>query len=334
MKDMEWIKNLPKIDLHCHLDGSMDIETVRSLLGKGEGTIQDSELSEALQVSEDCTSLTEYLKKFEIPLSCLQTEKALKLATTRLLKQAADENVQYIEIRFAPMLSVYPDLSCKKVIESVVQGLAEGEEKYPVRGGIIVCAMRHHSVEKNIEMLKAAREMLGYGVCALDLAGDESVYPTKLQRELFFAAKKWEIPFTIHSGECGSIENIEEAIALGATRLGHGIALKKSRTLMEECRKKRIGIEMCPSSNKQTKAVNSLDEYPLELFLEKGLLATINTDNRTVSRTSVTKELMIAYEMLHHNKESIVKLLKNAIEVSFAKDDTKQGMLKNLNKVL
>lgn len=334
MKDIEWIRNLPKIDLHCHLDGSMDIETVRSLLGKEEQAIQDSELSERLQVSEDCTSLTEYLQKFELPLSCLQVEEGLKLATTRLLKQAADENVQYIEIRFAPMLSVHPDLSCKKVIESVVQGLKEGEKKYPARGGIIVCAMRHHSVEKNIEMLKVAREMLGYGVCALDLAGDESLYPTKLQRELFYMAKKWEMPFTIHSGECGSIENIEEAITLGASRLGHGIALKKSPALIEECRKRRIGIEMCPSSNKQTKAVSSWDEYPLELFLQNGLLATINTDNRTVSRTSITKELMIAYEMLHDDKESIMKLLKNAIEVSFAKADLKHEMLEKLNKVL
>ncbi len=334
MIDREWIKNLPKIDMHCHLDGSIGIETVRSLLSKGELPFGDDELNKALQVSENCTGLTEYLKKFELPLRCLQTEKGLKTATVNLFKQAADENIQYIEIRFAPMLSVYPGLSCKKVIESVVEGLREGEKQYPIRGGIIVCAMRHDTVEKNIEMLKAAREMLGGGVCALDLAGDESAYPTWLQRELFNRAKKWEMPFTIHSGECGSLENVKEAIALGARRLGHGIALKKSEILMEVCRQKRIGIEMCPSSNRQTKAIDSWQEYPLELFLAKDLLVTINTDNRTVSRTSMTEELMIAAEMLQGDKEIIVQLLKHAAEVSFAKEDIKEQLIRKLNKAL
>ncbi len=334
MMDREWIKNLPKIDLHCHLDGSMDIETVRNLLENDQKTFEDDKLRETLQVSENCKGLTEYLEKFEIPLRCLQTEHGLKLATINLLKQAADENVQYIEIRFAPMLSVHPGLSAKKVIESVAEGLKEGESKYSVRGGIIVCAMRHHEVEKNIEMLKVARELLGYGVCALDLAGDESVFPTSLQRELFYKAQKWEMPFTIHSGECGSTKNIEEAMRLGARRLGHGIALQKSEALMEECRQKRIGVEMCPSSNKQTKAVSSLKDYPLALFLEKGLLATINTDNRTVSRTSMTDELMIASHMLQDNKESIVLLLKNAIEVSFAKEEVKEELRRKLNNFL
>ena len=334
MMDREWIKNLPKVDLHCHLDGSMDAMLVRSLLNSTELPLGDDELVKALQVSENCTSLTEYLTKFDLPLRCLQTEKGLKAAVINLLRLAAEENTRYIEIRFAPMLSVHPDLSCLKVIESVVAGLREGEKQYPVKGGIIVCAMRHHSVEKNIRMLSAARQMQGEGVCALDLAGDESAYPTKLQRELFICANKWEMPFTIHSGECGSVENIEEAINLGAKRLGHGIALQKSEALMEVGRKKRIGIEMCPSSNIQTKAVNSFQDYPLSLFLEKGLLATINTDNRIVSRTSMTQELMIASELLKDNKEVLVQLLKNGVEVSFAKDDVKEEMMKALNKAL
>lgn len=333
MMEKEWIRRLPKIDLHCHLDGSMDVETVKSLLIKEGISFDDKELSKALQVSDDCTSLSAYLEKFDLPLKCLQTADGLKKATVQLLKQAKEDNIQYLEIRFAPMLSVNPDLSCKAVIESVVEGLKEGEEKYSVRGGIIVCAMRHHTPEKNIEMLKVAREFLGAGVCALDLAGDESAYPTSLHRELFYQANKWEMPFTIHSGECGSIENIEEAIKLGAKRLGHGIALRKSPSLIEVCRQKRIGIELCPTSNKQTKAISSFEDYPLSLFVEKELLVTINTDNRTVSNTTMTEELMTASSLLHEDKEIILQLLKNAAEVSFASDALKEEMIARLNKV-
>ncbi|WP_069999004.1 adenosine deaminase [Cellulosilyticum sp. I15G10I2] len=332
MRNESWIQKLPKIDLHCHLDGSMGIEAVREQLARSEFLLPDDRLKDALQVSENCTSLTEYLKKFELPLKCLQTEKGLKAATLNLLKQAAAENIKYIEIRFAPLLSVNQTLDCRQVIESVVSGLQEGEKRYAVHGGIIVCAMRHHTAEKNIEMLKTARVLLGHGVCALDLAGDESAYPTQMQRELFYKAKQWDMPFTIHSGECGSVENVKEAIELGARRLGHGIALRKSEALIKLCRQKQIGIEMCPSSNLQTKAIDSWHDYPLELFLEKGLLATINTDNRTVSNTSITEELMLVYENMHYNKEVIINLLKNAAEVSFAKDHVKNELLSALHK--
>ncbi len=334
MVDNKWIQKLPKIDLHCHLDGSIGIDMMRQLLISNELMIKEEHLKEALQVSEKCTSLTEYLRKFELPLRCLQTEQGLKSAMVSLLKDAAAENIKYIEIRFAPMLSVNDQLSCKKVIESVIMGLKEGERQYNIHASIIVCAMRHHLVEKNMEMLKIARELLDSGICALDLAGDETAYPTKKQRELFYMAKKYDMPFTIHSGECGNIGNVKEAIELGARRLGHGIALRKSEDLISICKQKGIGIEMCPSSNLQTKAVDNWSTYPLELFLKKELMATINTDNRTVSNTSITHELTLIYEKMYQNKETIIKLLKNAVEVSFAKDNIKEEILRSLQRAI
>lgn len=321
-----------RIELHCHLDGSLNVNFVQEAL-KEQGVIYErEELEEKLRVRQDCSGLTEYLEKFDLPLQCLQTTEGLQRAAHELVRDVAAEGVKYIEVRFAPMLSTQQGLSCSAVIASVVAGLKEAGEKYGVIASAIVCAMRHHSLQENMKMLHAAREFIGCGVCALDLAGDESAFPTKLFRELFRQAKEWQIPFTIHSGECGSVENVREAIQLGAKRLGHGIALEKSRELRNLCRDRGIGIEMCPTSNLQTKAVESFCNYPLKQFLDEGLLVSIHTDNRTVSGTTLSIEETIVIEQLQLSEKMIEKCTENAIRTAFTSDEIKEQLLAELKK--
>ena len=313
--------------MHCHLDGSLNINSVQEML-KEQGVIYErEELRKKLEVEPDCTSLTEYLEKFDLPLRCLQTKEGLRRAAYELVRDVAAEGVRYIEVRFAPMLSTEQGLSCREVIASVVEGLKAGEREYRVFASAIVCAMRHHSLEQNIQMLTEAREFFGKGVCALDLAGDESAFPTSLFRSLFIQAKEWGIPFTIHSGECGSVDNIREAIELGAKRLGHGIALEKSPELRKLCREKEIGIEMCPTSNLQTKAVDSFDSYPLKQFVDEGLLVSIHTDNRTVSGTTLTDEEVVVREQLQLPQEVINQCTENAIRTAFTSDEIKKQLM-------
>lgn len=326
------LKQLPKLDLHCHLDGSLNVDSVYEILSRKGNVGAKEDLQRCLAVEPDCTSLTEYLEKFDLPLQCLQTAEGLRRAAFELVRDAAQENVTYIEVRFAPMLSTNGGLNCKKVLESVIEGLQCAGKQYGVYVSAIACAMRHHSLEQNMEMLRLAREFLGAGVCALDLAGDESGFPTYLFRELFAEAKRLEMPFTIHSGECGSVENVREAIELGARRLGHGIALQKSPELQKLCADKKIGIEMCPTSNLQTKAVDSFAEYPMKQFLERGLLVSIHTDNRTVSGTTVTKELELARDVLGLSDDEILQCTKNAIETAFTDDSVKQELYRRINK--
>lgn len=325
---MSIIENMTKLDLHCHLDGSLNVDSVLEQLTVQGKFWERTELEKQLRVEPDCVSLTEYLKKFDLPLQLLQTSESLKRAAFELVRDAAQENVKYIEVRFAPMLSVNEHLSCKMVLESVIEGLQSAGKKYGVYASAIVCAMRHHLPEQNMEMLRTAREFLGVGVCALDLAGDESGFPTKLFRDLFAQANRWEMPFTIHSGECGSVENVREAIELGAKRMGHGIALQQSKELQAICREKRVGIEMCPTSNLQTKAVNNLTNYPLEKFMKAGIPVTINTDNRTVSGTTMTKEILLVKERLNQPDEVIIQCMKNAVETAFADDSVKHALFK------
>lgn len=319
-----------RVELHCHLDGSLNVDFVQSQLAKQGITIERQELEEKLKVRPDCTSLTEYLEKFDLPLMCLQTREGLEQAAYELVQDVSKDDVAYIEVRFAPMLSTNKGLTCEEVIASVIRGLKKGEQEYGTYASAIVCAMRHHSLEQNMEMLQVAKRFVGKGVCALDLAGDESAFPTSQFRELFVQANEWGIPFTIHSGECGSVDNVREAIELGAKRLGHGIALEKSPELRRMCKEKGIGIEMCPTSNLQTKAVDSLEHYPLKQFLEEGLLVSVHTDNRTVSGTTMELEEDILRNKLHLSEEEMIQCRKNAIQTAFTSDIIKQQLMEGI----
>lgn len=181
--------------------------------------------------------------------------------------------------------------------------------------------MRHHSRVQNEAALDGAFAFFGKGVCALDLAGDEAAFPTKNFRWLFEKAREAGLPFTIHSGECGSVENVREALRLGAARIGHGIALARDEELMRQYKERHIGIELCPTSNLQTKAACA-QTYPLKAFLNFGLCVSVNTDNRTVSKTSMTGELETVYRW-YQDEQMILRLLKNAVEMSFAPESVK-----------
>lgn len=160
-----------------------------------------------------------------------------------------------------------PDMDCRKVIEAVIAGMNKGKQDFGVEYGIITCAMRHHSAEENLRMLQIVREYLGDGVCAADLAGAEALYPMSEFIDVFETVKKLGMPFTLHAGECGNVQNIIDSVEAGAGRIGHGIAMRGHRELQSELAKKGIGIEMCPISNLQTKAVQSTAEYPASRVL-------------------------------------------------------------------
>lgn len=313
---IEELRKMPKIELHCHLDGSLSKGFIERRLSR---SVSRQELS----VSDDCNSLAEYLEKFDLPIKCLRDVKGLAESGYDVLKTMSEENVIYAEIRFAPLLSVTEDMDVKQVIQSLLSGLEKGKQDFGVEYNVIVCAMRHHSLEQNYEMIKTASEFLGKGVCAADLAGAEAQYPMAEFMELFQKVKELGMPFTIHAGECGNPKNIEDALIAGAGRIGHGIAMKGRQDIQEIVRNHCVGIELCPISNLQTKAVKSTDEYPIREFLGAGLLVTINTDNRTVSNTSMTNELRFVQEVYGISDEEIQTMMKNAIEVSFAGEEVK-----------
>lgn len=319
MMTQEQLRKLPKIDLHCHLDGSLSLECVRELLGR-------SVTMEELQAEDDCDSLKTYLEKFDLPVSALQTEDGLRRAAYDVVKSVSEENVRYLEIRFAPLLSVNKHLDCERVIGAVIEGLEQGQRDFPVKAQVIACAMRHHPQEESLAMFHAAKSFLGRGLCALDLAGDEAAFPMKQFENLFRQAADMGFPFTLHAGECGSVENVLDSIACGAARIGHGIALSGYEDGIKLCREQKIGLEMCPVSNLQTKAVKRKEDYPIREFLDAGLCVTINTDNRTVSNTTLTREFGWIQSQYGITDEEIRQIERNALEVSFAPEAWKQQL--------
>jgi len=317
----EDIIKLPKVELHCHLDGSLSQGFVEKRLGRPVG-------KEELSVSDDCTSLAEYLEKFDLPGQCLRDEEGLEEAGYDVLRSMKQENVIYSEIRFAPLLSETEDMNCNKVIEAVLKGLERGKKDFGIEFGLIVCAMRHHSEEMNWRMIRTAREYLGSGVCAADLAGAEASYPMSEFKNLFQNTHKIGMPFTIHAGECGSREEIRTAIELGTSRIGHGIAMSGDEELKKEVAEKKIGVELCPTSNLQTKAVTDFTDYPFREFYDAGILLSINTDNRTVSDTSCTDEYMRLAEAGMFQEPMCEKIYMASLHSAFADDDTKQVLWK------
>lgn len=321
-----WVDNIPKAELHCHLDGSIPVDILRQLCEKEMVRIPENEdeFRRLVQADEDCESLAEYLKSFDIPLRCLKSEEAFCLAAYHTACAAAEEHVRYMEIRFAPLLSVSEQLASESIIEAVTDGLSKAQKEKGIIARLILCGMRQFSQEMNLRNLELAKIYLGKGVAGIDLAGNEAAFPNELFREYFRRARAEEIPFTIHSGECGSSRNIELAVEYGASRIGHGIAMKGNPAVQELCRKNHVGVELCPKSNLQTKAVARMEEYPLREFMDNGLLVSVNTDNRTVTGTTVSQELGLLAEQFGLTVEEGKTIMRNAMETAFAEESVKQ----------
>lgn len=315
----------PKIDLHCHLDGSFSTDFVRTALNLNE---DETTLLAKLRAPDICSGLAEYLERFDLPISCLQTPANIKMGVYDVIKSAAAENVKYIEIRFAPSCSVNSNQNYADIYEAAIKGAKQANADFNCDSSIIVCAMRHHSEKENLAVLSSAMDYLGNGICALDLAGDEAAFPNSNFSYLFDKARAYNMPFTIHSGECHSVKNVRFALEAGAARIGHGIALINDKALMQECMTKHLGLELCPISNYQTQAVTKDEIYPLKEFLDYGLLATINTDNRTVSNTSLTKEYEFVLNNCGITEADIIKAYRNSVEIAFADDNIKDKLIK------
>ncbi len=322
-------RKIKKAELHCHLDGSLDFDIAKKLLAAEGISYADDELKEMLTISGDCDSLAEYLKRFDLPLSVMQTTIALEECAACLSKQAYEDGVRYIEVRFAPSLHMQRGLTYSEIVAAVIKGLQQGKEKYAVEFGVIACAMRHLPDEENIKMFNGVREHLGAGLVACDLAGGEVGNPTHKYETVFREAKRLEMPFTIHAGEQGAVSNVLEAIELGASRIGHGLAVAKDEAAMEIVRKKNIMLELCPTSNLQTKAVPSIKEYPILEFLQRGIKLSINTDNRMVSGISLSKEFDFMQKEFKLTERDFKEIYRSSIEKSFANEDIKEKLLRD-----
>lgn len=325
------------IDLHIHLDGSVSVPMARKLAdisGVDLGTVSNEQLKTRLSVQEGCQNLNEYLEKFDFPLSLLQTSAAITECVRMLIKEQEQDGVMYSEIRFAPQRHTNNGLTQLQVVEAAIKGLDESDMHK-----LILCCMRgDNNKEENMLTVEMAHTFLGKGVVALDLAGAEGIYPTNAFKGIFSKAAAYNIPFTIHAGEADGSISIWDALDMGAKRIGHGIrsAFKDeySNKVIERLKRENIPLELCPTSNLNTKVVESIKEYPIKKLINEGVIVTINTDNRMVSDTSIKKELKLLKGEAGIDDKTIAKLLINSAQSVFAPDYIKERLKNNIYKEL
>lgn len=315
------IKNLKKIELHLHLDGSVRVSTAEELL-------QKNNLKKDMTISNDTNSLTDYLTKFDLPIKLMQTKENLTRISKELIEDLINDNVIYAEIRFAPNLHIRKGLVLDDVIDSVLEGIKHDS----IKTNLILCMMRGASYEENKKIIDLAKKYLNKGVCAIDLAGDEKKYPTCLYGELFKYAKELNIPFTIHAGEAGTTKDIEDAIHYGATRIGHGIKAIENEDIINKLVKNNIALEICPTSNVQTCNVETYSLHPIKKLKDKNVLVTINTDNRTVSNVTLNEEYQLLKQNFHFTTKDFEEMNINAVKTSFLNQEEKEKLLYDLIK--
>ena len=316
----EQLLNLPKIELHLHLDGSISYNLARQLTGK---TIQ--ELKQLMIAKDKCDNLSEYLTKFDFPCSLMQTKKNLKLIAKDLVDRLASQNVIYAEIRFAPMFHTKEGLTYEEIIEAVLDGLKSNTS---IKTNLILCLMRGMPKEENLKTIDIAEKYLNRGVCAIDLAGDEDKYPLDEYLCLFEIAKLKNIPFTIHAGENGDASEVKKAINIGAKRIGHGIHSIESQEVLDLIKEKNILLEICPTSNVQTNSIDKYENHPIEKLYKLDIPLCINTDNSTVSNITITEEYYKLSRYFNFNMDDYKQMNINAINFSFLKEEEKEELLK------
>lgn len=320
------------IDLHAHLDGCITVDIAKKLAALQQITLpakNDEELLSLLSVPDTCENLNDFLKCFDLPLSLLQTEEALEEAVSLILSEMQKDGVIYAELRFAPQFHTQKGMTQETAIQAALRGL----KKSPIPGNLILCCMRGESNrQENLETLELARKYLveDGGVVAIDLAGAEALFPTEDYEEFFAKAKEEKVPFTIHAGEAGDAEDVKTAIRMGAARIGHGVRIVGNEEVIRLVKDAGIFLEMCPTSNRQTKAITNMSDYPLKDFLEKGLKVTLNTDDPAIERTTLSREFQYMETLSGLTIEQQRQLLFNSVEAAFTSEKRKNELHKQL----
>lgn len=328
---MMMVNDIPKILLHLHLDGAIDIDDAFKWVKEDGIKISKKDLLRELQVDEECHSLNDYLKKFDLPCKLLQTCERLEITSYHLFQKLAKLNVVYAEVRFAPLKHLEKGLTLDDVVISVINGFNKANVESGIMGGIILSLMRGEEYEKNKKVVDVAKKYLGKGVVGIDLAGAEALYPTKDYVKLFSYAKTLEIPFTIHAGEAAGVESIKAALDIGAKRIGHGVKVIDDEALMERVIKENILLEVCVTSNYQTEAIKR--RHPIEKLYRKGVKISINTDNDTVSGIDINREYARILQETKMDIEDLIKCNINSIPFIFADDKTKNKLLNMYEKI-
>jgi adenosine deaminase len=313
------LADLPKVELHTHLDCALSYELMRRL----SPDISPGEFRARFRAPLRCASLTEFLAAIAPSLDLLQTRRALRLAAADLAAQLQADNVIYAEVRFAPLLHIRDGLRPEEIVESVLEGF--GEAKLQV--GLILCTLRHFSTEQGSATLDVARRHRRHGVVGFDLAGDELNFPIDPHVPVFARAHDLGIAVTAHAGEARGAESVVETMEkLRPRRIGHGVRSIDDRRAMELILERGIHMEVCPSVNIQIGLFPTMAEHPVDRLRRFGISVGVNTDARTTTGVTLTQEYALIARTFGWTRTDFIAVARAALEASFAGEDVKGRM--------
>jgi len=332
--NFELLKKLPKVELHCHLDGSPRPESILDEANK-QGinlpTHDINELTKYLKIDRKLKSLVEYIERFDLTLSVMQTPDALTRFAYELIEDVSQENVRYIEVRYSPILHQKMGMTLDESVDAVKKGLKKGEKAFGVKSGIIVCGIRHISPKTSLILADLTVRYKNKGVIGYDLAGAEENFPAKEHREAFYQIRNHNINTTIHAGEAFGPASIHQAIHYcGANRIGHGTRLKQDPGLMKYVNDHRIPLEICLTSNWHTRSVRSLKQHPFKFYYDQGIRVTLNTDNRLMSNTNMTKEFMLAHDLFGFQLDDFREITVTSMKSAFMSHNHRRELIKTI----
>jgi adenosine deaminase len=322
----EILRRLPKAELHCHLDGSVRPQTLIDLAREQGSTMPATDartLAEYMRV-DDARNLEDYLARFTTTLSVMQTAPALDRIAFELAEDAHNEGVLYLETRFCPTLNVHAGLKIDEVVTAAARGLARAEKQYGIVGRVIVTALRNNSPAESVALSELAIAMRDKGVAGFDLAGGEKGFPARDHKKAFDNARKHGMACTCHAGEGDGPESVRQAVHdCGAQRIGHATHLIQDKALTEELNREGIALEICLTSNVQTRAAASYASHPLREYHDRGMKVSLSTDNRLMSGVNLTDEYVHAANDIGFTFRELATIALNGFTSAFVDEITR-----------
>ncbi|HTJ40274.1 MAG TPA: adenosine deaminase [Dactylosporangium sp.] len=340
------IRRAPKALLHDHLDGGLRPATILDLaagIGHELPAATPEGLGEWFVAAADSGSLERYLTTFAHTVAVMQTADALHRVARECALDLARDGVVYAEVRFAPEQHLERGLTLPEVVEAVLDGFRAGsaeaaEQGTPIRVGTLLTAMRHAA--RSMEIAELSIRYRDAGVVGFDIAGAEAGYPPTRHLDAFEYLQRENSHFTIHAGEAFGLPSIWQALQwCGADRLGHGVRIVDDigpdnalGRLAAYVRDKRIPLELCPSSNVQTGAAASIREHPIGLLRDLRFRVTVNTDNRLMSGTSMSREMALLVEAFGYGWSELQWFTVNAMKSAFIPFDERLALINDVIK--
>lgn len=330
MLTRELIARLPKAELHVHFDGSLRPETMLELArdARVELPASDPESLARFMLVSEARNLEDYLARFDITVSLLQTPEAIERVAYEMVEDAARDNIRYFEVRYDPHLSTHGGLSMDEVVAAERRGFDRGERDFGIRTGIINCTLRHYDPARSVEIARHSVRCKPLGVVGFDLAGGEAGRPPGRHGEAFDIALAGNLGITVHAGEAAGADSVAEAVRrCHAVRIGHGTRLREDPELMAYIRDRQILIETNITSNLQTRVVREASEHPVRGYYNAGLAVTLCTDSWLMSGVHLTDEYWLAHRSLGFTREEIDRMILNAFAGAFMPWPERQAMI-------